>query len=158
MANYIETKIRFDKTMENGTVRKVTERYLVDALSFTEAEARITEEQSPYISGDFTVSAVKKTKIAEIFRNSDAGKFYLAKLNFITIDERTASEKKCAHLILIEAYDFKDALDNLQQGMEGTMADYEVASLTETDIMDVYDLKTAEAECPLSNFFNSWLE
>lgn len=67
MANWFECKVRYDKTMENGAIKKVTEPYLVDALSFTEAEARIIEEQTPFISGDFTVNAVKRTKISEIF-------------------------------------------------------------------------------------------
>lgn len=69
MANYIETRIRYDKMRDNGTVKRTTEPYLVDALSFTEAEARIVEEMQPFISGDFSVSAVKKTKIAELYRD-----------------------------------------------------------------------------------------
>lgn len=141
MALYIETKICFDKTMENGTIKKVTERYLVDALSFTEAEARIIEEQTPFISGNFAVSAVKKTNIAELFDYGAGDKFYNCKLNFISIDEKTAQEKRKAHHILVHAYDFKDALDNLEKGMKGTMADYEIAGIVKTDIMDVYRAK-----------------
>ena len=67
MANWFECKVRYDKVQDNGSVKKVNEPYLVDALSFTEAEARIIEEQTPCISGDFSVSAVKRTKISEIF-------------------------------------------------------------------------------------------
>lgn len=142
MALYIETKIRFDKMQENGTVKKVTERYLVDALSFTEAEARIIEEQTPFISGDFSVSAVKKTNIAEIFRDQSTGdRWYLCKVNFITIDGKTATEKKKATHILVLAHNFDDALDNLKAGMKGTLADYEIGGITETDIMDVYPAK-----------------
>ena len=142
MALYIETKIRFDKMQENGIVKKVTERYLVNALSFTEAEARIIEEQTPFISGDFSVSAVKKTNIAEIFSDqSNGNRWYNCKVNFITIDEKTASEKKKASHILVLAHNFDDALDNLKNGMKGTVSDYEIAGITETDIMDVYPAK-----------------
>lgn len=138
MALYIETKIRYDKVMENGINKKVTEPYLVDALSFTEAEARIIEEQSPYISGEFSVSAVKKTNIAEIFRDSTGDRWYNCKLAFITIDEKTAQEKRTNSHILVQASDFRNAYENLINGMKGTMADFEIVSISETPIMDVY--------------------
>lgn len=144
MAMYIETKVRFDKVQENGTVKKVTEPYLVDALSFTEAEARIIEEVTPFISGEFSVSAVKKTNISEIFFNEAGDKFYKVKVNFITLDEKTAVERKKASYILVQASDFKDAYDRFMDGMKGTMADFDIAAITETAIMDVYKLKVAE--------------
>ena len=141
MANWFECKVRYDKAMEDGSIKKVNEPYLVDALSFTEAEARIIEEQTPYISGEFTVSAVKRTKISEIFYDETGDRWYLAKVAFITIDEKTATEKKSISQILVQAGDFKRALDNLVDGMKGTMADYEIASITETPLMDVYKVK-----------------
>lgn len=142
MANWFECKVRYDKMMENGIVKKVNEPYLVDALSFTEAEARIIEEQTPFISGEFSVSAVKRTKISEIFRDDSADKWYLAKVAFITIDEKTAVEKRSISQILVAASDFKGAFDNFMEGMSGTMADFELVSLSETPLMDVYGLKT----------------
>ena len=100
MSNWFECKVRYDRLQENGAVKKVNEPYLVDALSFTEAEARITEEVSPFISGDFTVSAVKRTKIAEVFWQG-GDRWYLVKVGFITIDEKTAAEKRSTSLILV---------------------------------------------------------
>lgn len=141
MALYIETKVKFDKMMENGTVKKLNIPYLVDALSFTEAEARIIEEVRPFISGEFSVSAIKKTKIAEIFRNETGDRWYNVKVEFISIDERTATEKKTASHFLVQACDFRNALENFVDGMKGTMADFEIASITETKIMDVFDAK-----------------
>lgn len=141
MANWFECKVRYDKIQENGAVKKVNEPYLVDALSFTEAEARIIEEQTPYISGEFSVSAVKRTKIAEIFWNEDGDRWYLVKVAFITIDERSGVEKRSASLILVQASNFKEALENFIEGMKGTMADYEIVSITETPLMDVYKVK-----------------
>ena len=111
MASWFECKIRYDKAQENGAIKKVTEPYLVDALSFTEAEARIIEEQTPFISGEVNVTAVKRTKIAEIFWDDSADKWYLVKVAFITIDEKTAVEKKSTSLILVAASDFKGAYD-----------------------------------------------
>lgn len=145
MANWFECKVRYDKLMENGVVKKVTEPYLVDALSFTEAEARIIEEQTPFISGDFSVSAVKRTKISEIFRDDTADKWYLAKVAFITIDEKTAAEKRTISQILVAGGSFKGAYDNFMEGMQGTMADFDLVSLTETPLMDVYAAKLGAA-------------
>lgn len=141
MASWFECKIRYDKAQENGAIKKVTEPYLVDALSFTEAEARIIEEQTPFISGEVNVTAVKRTKIAEIFWDDSADKWYLVKVAFITIDEKTAVEKKSTSLILVAASDFKGAYDNFMEGMKGTMADFEIVSITETPLMDVYKVK-----------------
>lgn len=101
MAQWIEVRARYDKMMENGSVKKVTEPYLADALSCTEAEARVTEELQPFISGDFRISSVVTTKIAEIFWDETGDKFYKVKINFITLDEKTATEKKTASYILV---------------------------------------------------------
>lgn len=139
MANWFECKVRYDKMMENGLVKKVNEPYLVDALSFTEAEARIIKEQTPFISGEFSVSAVKRTKISEIFRDETADKWYLAKVAFITIDEKTGAEKRSVSQMLVAGSEFKNAYDNFMDGMKGTLGDFELVSLNETPLMDVYD-------------------
>lgn len=138
MALWFECKVRYDKMMENGMVKKVNEPYLVDALTFTEAEARIIEEMKPFISGEYSISAEKKTKISEIFFNEGGDRYYQVKVNYITIDEKSGSEKRTASLILVQASDFEDALKNFMKGMEGTLGDFEIASITETQLMDVY--------------------
>lgn len=138
MANWFECKVRYDKLQENGSVKKVNEPYLVDALSFTEAEARIIEEQTPFISGDFSVAAVKRTRISEIFFDDSADRWYLVKVAFIQIDEKSGVEKKSVSQMLVQASDFKGALDNFEEGMKGTMADYEIQAISETPLMDVY--------------------
>ncbi len=139
MANWFECKVRYDKMMENGVVKKVNEPYLIVALSFTEAEARIIKEQTPFISGDFSVSAVKRTKISEIFRDDRADKWYLVKVAFITIDEKSGAEKRSVSQMLVAGNEFKDAFDNFMEGMKGTLGDFEIVSIAETPIMDVYD-------------------
>lgn len=140
MALWFETAVRYDKICENGSVKKTTEKFLVDALSFAEAELRTTEERTPYISGDFDVRAAKKTKIAEIF-NLGAERYYLAKVAFITIDEKNNKEKQSISQILVGASDFTNAIEEFNEGMKGTMADFELVSLSETQIMDVYSAK-----------------
>lgn len=140
MALWFECKVRYDKMMENGSVKKVNEPYLVDALTFTEAEARIIEEVSPFISGEFSISAVKKTKISEIFFDDSADKYYMVKVNFVTLDEKSGTEKKTASFILTQATDLEGAIARFKEGMKGTMADYDIASVTETMLMDVYPI------------------
>lgn len=143
MALWFKTSVRFDKIQENGTVKKVTKSYLVNALSFTEAEARIIEEVTPFISGEYSVEAVKKANIAELFEDEGGSdKWYKVKVNFITLDERTATEKRKATNILVQATDLQDALQNFLKGMKGTVSDYEIASISETPILEVFKLKT----------------
>lgn len=140
MALWFECKVRYDKMQENGSVKKVNEPYLVDALSFTEAESRIIEEMKPFISGEFSISAVKKTKIAEIFFDETGDKYFMVKYNIITIDERSGAEKRAAVFTLVQAADFDGALANFREGMKGTIADFDIVSIAETQIMDVYPL------------------
>ncbi len=141
---WFECKVKYDKTLETGAVKTVTEPYLVDALSFTEAEARITEEMQPYISGEFTVSAVRRVNLSDIFYNQSGDRWYKVKTNFITIDEKTAVEKKTASFQLVQASEFKEALDVFMEGMKDTMADFEIASITETMLMDVFSANLTE--------------
>ena len=120
--------------------KKVTEPYLVDALSFTEAEARIIDEVGPYISGEFTVTAVAKANYSELFFAEDTAsdRWFKCKLGFITLDEKTGNEKKTYTNVLVQACDLRDAVKKLDEGMKGSMADYIIASVAETAIMDVY--------------------
>ena len=132
--------------LENGMQKTVNEPYLVDALSFSEAEARITEEIAPYMQGDFSVSAVKRTNIAEIFFSEDASaeKYYKVKSAFISINEKTLAEKRSNMTYLVQAKNLVDALNSFQAGMKETMADYEIVSISETAIIDVFTYKLSE--------------
>lgn len=141
MANWFECKVAYHKMVENGMQKKVTDTFLVDALSFTEAEARVIEEVTPFVSGELDVASVKKTKISEIFRDDTADKWYLVKVAFITIDEKTAQEKRAISQILVAGSNFKGAYDNFMEGMKGTMADFDIVTLSETNILDVYAAK-----------------
>ena len=140
MHNWFECKIKYDKTLENGLTKPVTEPYLVDALSFTEAEARIIEEMTPYLSGEFTVSDIKRAKYSEVFfaEDTSADRWFKCKLTFITLDEKSGAEKKTSTNVLVQASDLRDAVKKLDEGMKGSMADYIISSIAETAIMDVY--------------------
>ena len=181
---YFECKIRYEKMQEDGLQKKVTEQYVVDALSFAEAEARITEEMSVYISGEFEVMDVKKAAYKEIFFMNDVEKtfhneveeltravqkgdkekaqevfdrplekqnntdtlYYKAKLQFVTIDEKTGKEKRSNVTYLVEATSLHNALDNIDIVMKGTMLDYVQASVSETKIIDVFRHEESKAD------------
>ena len=140
-AVWFECKIRYEKVMEDGLQKKVNENYVVDALSFSEAEKRIIEEMSSYISGEFEVADIKKAAYKEIFFTDDniADKWYKAKLQFITIDEKTEKEKRSSVTYLVQAGSMNGAMKNIDEVMGGTMIDYVVASVVETTLMDVYE-------------------
>lgn len=138
MYNYFEVTIKYEKQAEEGRIVKVSEKYLVDALSFTEAEARITEEMKLFISGEFTVSAIKRANYSELFESSNGDKWFKSKVNFITLDEEKGIERRVPVYMLVQATDLKEARENLVEGMKGTLADYEVEAVAETKILDVF--------------------
>ena len=144
MLNWFECKIKYEKTVEEGKIVKVNETYLVDALSFTEAEARINLEMKPFISGKFIVSNIRRARISELFANDNGDKWYRSKLYFIALDEEKGIEKKTAVTMMVQANNIKEAWDGLQEGMKGSMSDYEIASIVETLILDVYPMSAGE--------------
>ena len=135
-----ECGIRYEKTLENGMQKKVTELYIVDALSFTEAESRMIKEMSCYISGEFDVVSEKITNYSEVVMsdNAQADKWYKVKINYIQIDERTEKEKKTATYLLVQAKDIDDARRMTNKYMEGSMIDWDCEAVSETKIMDVF--------------------
>jgi len=147
--DWFECKVRYEKTMETGLLKKTTETYIVEALSFTEAERRFIEEMTPFISGEFTVTDIKRARLTEIFESIDnsADRWFKAKVALIALDEKTGAEKRTSQQVLVQATDFRDAAKNLDKGMEGTLGDWVIVSITETNIMDVYHYKQA-AEKP----------
>ena len=147
MHTWFECKIRYERVMENGMNKKVTEPYLVDALSFTEAEARIIEEMTPFISGEFTISDIKRANYSELFPSDEesADRWFKCKLIFIKLDDKSGAEKKTSTQVLVQAADLRDAVKKLDEGMKGTMADYQIASVAETAIMGVYPYSAEES-------------
>lgn len=180
-ANWFICKIRYDKVMEDGLQKKVTETYVVDALSFSEAEARIMEEMSHYISGQFDVVEIDRCAFKEVFfmgigermvdgeanellraarrKDKKAGReimdrkydesfekaasldtrWYKSKVQFVTIDERSAKEKKTSVYYLVEGCSLESARNNIDTVFDKSMCDYIIASIAETNIMDVFE-------------------
>lgn len=139
--SYFIAVVKYDKMQENGAVKRVSEQYLCGALTCTEAEAIVTENLTPYISGDFFTTSVKTSKISEVMGDKECGRFWLVKVAFITIDERSGAEKRTISQILVGAPDFTNAVEEFNDGMKGTMADFEIVTLAETPIKEFYPAK-----------------
>lgn len=139
MSQWFETKVKYDKTMlDTGAIKSVTEPYLVDALSFTEAEARITKEMEPFVSGELTVTAVRKVRFEDVLYHEGGDRWYKVKINMITIDEKTGAEKRSASFSLVQASEFKSALDYFLEAMKSVLFDFEIVNITEMAYIDVF--------------------
>lgn len=132
--------IKYNKTMENGFIKAVSEQYLVQAMSFTEVETRAVKEFSPYASGDFAISKINKARIVEVVEDNTIvdPKFYKVKIALVTLDEKNGIEKRTTINILVQASDIKDAHDRVVKRMSSSMADYIITSVAETPIIDYY--------------------
>lgn len=140
-STWFETKVKYQKTMEDGSEKVVSEAYVVDALSFTEAESAIIDEMSVYVSGELKVSGIGKAGYGEIFFSDvdDDDKWYKAKLQFITIDEKSEKEQRSNVTYLVQAKSLARALRYIDEVMGKTMIDYDVVGLNETKLMDVFE-------------------
>ena len=149
-AEWFETKVKYDKMMEDGSQKKVPELYVVDALSFTEAEEAITEEASHYSTGEFDVTDIKKAPYGEIFFSDNPAddKWYRAKVQFIILDEKTGKEKLSAVNYLVQSNTLQNAVKNIEEVMNTGMQDWKIFSITETSILDVYEhqIKSTESK------------
>ena len=145
-SEWFECKVRYDKTLENGLIKKVTETYLVDALSFTEAEKRFIEEITPFMSGEFIVTDIKRARLSDLFDSDDLNddRWFRARIAFITIDEKSGVEKRTAQNVLIQANDFHKAINRLDEGMKGTLGEWVIVTVTETAIIDVFKFKVSD--------------
>ena len=133
--------VKYEKMQEDGTQKKVTEQYVVDALTFSEAEARINEQMAMFISGEFEVANINPAPFNEVFFAEDGTSdvWYKAKLQFITIDEKTEKKKRSNVFYLVQADSLEAARKNIDEVMGGTMIDYVISSLNETPVLDVFE-------------------
>ncbi|MBQ8455265.1 MAG: DUF4494 domain-containing protein [Bacteroidaceae bacterium] len=143
-SEWFECKVRYDKTLESGLIKKTTETYLVDALSFTEAEKRFIEEITPFMSGEFIVTDIKRARLSDLFDSDDLNDdhWFKARIAYISLDEKTGVEKRTTQTALVQANDFHRALARLDEGMKGTLGEWVIVSIAETAIIDVFKFKS----------------
>ena len=140
VSKFYEVKVQYHKMQEDGKEKKVTEQYVVEALSFTEAESRIAEEMLPYTDGDLDVVSEKIAPFNEIFLsdNSTDDKWFVSKVGFITLDEKTAKEKKQTFRYLVQAATSELALDYTKTMLHQCMSDYSIDSVQDTPTLEVF--------------------
>ncbi|WP_271393624.1 DUF4494 domain-containing protein [Aequorivita sinensis] len=143
---WYECKVKYKKTHETGEQKVTTDTYLLDAVSYTEAEARITEEMKTFTEEDFRIMNIKVANFSEVhpFENSD--RWFKSKVSLVALDEESGKEKKTNIYLLVQANDVKEAFDNTTKAMEQTMGDYNIPSITESPIVDVFPYFTGEEE------------
>lgn len=145
MSNWFECKVKFQKTIADGASKLVTEVYLVDAVSFTEAESRINQELEPYISGDFNVTNIKIAKLMDLLPNEGGDRWFKCKVAFIRIDEEKGLERRSNAYMLVQASNVREAYEFLDKDLSGTMNDYEIAGIQESPVMDVFPFTAGSA-------------
>lgn len=154
-SKYFEVKIQYQKILGNDKVKKVTEQYVVEALSFTEAESRIAEEMLPYTDGDLDVVSEKIAPFNEILLSdrTDDDKWFISKVGFITLDEKTAKEKKQTFRYLVQAATSEHALDYTKEMLSHGMSYYCIDAVQDTQTLDVflYEVKKEVVETPEYN-------
>ena len=140
MKEYFEANVKYERQGEKGMMQRVNERFIVDCLSFADAEKRVLEEVGCYATGSVNIQDIKRVQYMEIFETTDEGadKFYKVKISIVTIDEDKGVEKLTPAFILVEAANIQDALERMKEGMKDYLVDFELVSIHDTKIMDVY--------------------
>lgn len=147
MNYWFECKVSYERQADSMGMKKVSESYLVDALSFTEAEKRIIKEIRPFVSvGELEVVNIRRARIAELFLNDEAedDRYFRAKVNFITVDEKSGSEKKTSATMIVKSDSLPNAVTELKAQLDSQMASYEIAAVTDTQILDVFQYEALE--------------
>jgi hypothetical protein len=140
MDTWFECKVKYQKVDTQGNDKFVTESYLIDAVSFTDAEARINIELEPYIRGEFNVTNIKIANFAELIPDENGDRWFKCKAVFIVFDEKKQTERRSATNMLVQASNVKEAYNNLDKALQGTVSDYEIPSIQESSLMDVFGI------------------
>jgi len=143
---WYECKVKYKKTHETGEQKVTTDTYLLDAVSYTEAEARITEEMKTFTEEDFRIMNIKVANFSEVYPFENSDRWFKSKVSLVALDEESGKEKKTNIYLLVQANDVKEAFDNTTKAMEQTMGDYNIPSITESPIVDVFPYFTGEEE------------
>ena len=148
MNTWFECTAKYIKMDETGHEKKASETYLLDAISFTEAESRIYKELQTMVSGEFVVSRIAKTRISEIIPSDNGDRWYKSKVAFITVDEESGKEKRIVQSVLVFSNSIKEAYDQIIEAMQGMMADFEISGINESTILDVFPYFTDKEDVP----------
>lgn len=144
MSNWFECKVKYGKVDSSGKTKSVSETYLVDAISFAEAEDRISREVAPFVNGEFKITGLKMANVNEIFPHEEGDRWFRCKVYFVSVDEVKGTEKRIASNILVFGSDIDNAWQHLNASLADTMSDFEVASIADTTIIDIFPYSETE--------------
>jgi hypothetical protein len=144
MKTWYQCKIKHSKEAEDGFLKQVTEAFVVDAVSYTDAEARINEIAARDIPGEFAVTQITKMNIAEVINNDDAELWFKCKVVYSTVDGDSEKEVKINTYILVSALHLKQAFETIEEHFKGMVVPFEIPSITQTKIVDVYPYENDE--------------
>ncbi|MBM3164118.1 MAG: DUF4494 domain-containing protein [Bacteroidetes bacterium] len=150
MNTWFTVKVRYTKQLENGTLKRVTEPYLLAAVSFTDAEARIYEELGALIRGEFMVVGIARTDLADIFQYEDSAKWFKCKITYGIEEEDGDKKKNVAQNFLVSASDVKEAYGRMEDSLAGLMIDYQVLSIVSSGIVDIFPYREEDAQAPVN--------
>ena len=138
METWFEVSVKYAKMGEDGREKKVSETYLLDAVSFTEAEARIHTELLKLVSGEFLVKKIVRTTLSEVIPSILGDRWFKGKVTFVTFDEESGKEKRVSQLVLVYAFSVVDSYEKISEAMHGSMGDFETVAISESPIIDVF--------------------
>ncbi len=138
MNNWFTVKVKYTKQLDNGALKRVSEPYLLAAMTFTDAEARIYEELGALIRGEFAVTGIARTEIHDIFAYDDAEVWYKAKVKYENFDADSEKSKKVTQNFLVSAHSVKEAYERLQESLQGLMVDFEIPSIIVSPIVEIF--------------------
>ena len=148
MQTWFECKVKYNKTLQSGKEQLVTENFLLDAVSFTDAETRMMRQMQEMVRGEFNVTDIKKSRIGEVFPYDTGEWWFKATINLVTIDEEAGKEKKMRTYYLIMADDIKEALQRLDESLSYLVIPYVVSALAVSTIVDVFPYEPSESAVP----------
>lgn len=145
MKTWFLCKVKYQKEDGNGRLKSVTEPYLVDAVSFTEAETRIYEEMGERIRGEFIITGISKTKIVDVFHYEDADIWHKCKVTYYVAEEN-GKEKKIVNQFIVTADNAKDAYDRIYESLGNMLVSFRVPEVVESPIVEVFNYTSSEEE------------
>lgn len=146
MNSWHTIKVKYTKQFTDGTLKRVTEPYLVNSISFTDAEARIHQEVGEFVRGEFMVTSISKTDFADIFHYDDAEVWYKCKVAYVSEDLDSGKEKKVNNNFLVTAHNVKEAYERIEESLKGLMVSYEISVIQTTPIVEIFPYEAIDGE------------
>ncbi len=138
MTNWFTVKVKYTKSVDNGAFKRVSEPYLIAAMTFSDAEARVYEELGSLIKGEFMVVGIARTEVHDIFAFEDADTWYKCKVKYDNFDADTEKAKKVTQNFLVSAHSVKQAYERIQESLSTLMVDFEIPSIMVSPIIDIF--------------------